>query len=94
MISGIPKLDRAVLGWSIGGVMLWRTGSPAYEIAAVGFFAGHLLYIQAHHGVSPPLLLGGISVLLAPAIILIEPHYAGVQQLVLTIIVAACAPMR
>jgi signal transduction histidine kinase/CheY-like chemotaxis protein len=81
----------AVLGWSVGGVMLWRTDSPAYEIAAVGFFAGHLLYIQAHHGVSPPLLLGGIWVLLAPAIILIEPHYVGVQQLVLTIIVAACA---
>ncbi len=81
----------AVLGWSVGGVMLWRTGSPAYEIAAVGFFAGHLLYIQAHHGASPPLLIGSLWVLLAPAIMLVEPHYAGAQQLVLSIIVAACA---
>jgi signal transduction histidine kinase/CheY-like chemotaxis protein len=79
-----------VLAWSVAGVILWRTGSPPYEIAAVGFFAGHLLYIQAHHGASPPLLLGSVSVLLAPAIMLVDPHYAGVPQMVLAIIVAAC----
>jgi signal transduction histidine kinase/CheY-like chemotaxis protein len=80
----------AVLGWSVGGVLLWRTGVPAYEIAAVAFFTGHLLYIQAHHGVSPPLLLGSVSVLLAPAVMLVEPHYGGAQQFVLLLMVIAC----
>ena len=87
--AGVHAL--AVLTWSVAGMILWQTGQPAYEIAAVGFFAGHLLYIQAHHGASPPLLLGGLSVLLAPAIMLVQPHYGGAQQLVIAIIVAACA---
>jgi signal transduction histidine kinase/CheY-like chemotaxis protein len=80
-----------VCAWTAVGVILWRTGLPVCEIAAIGFFAGHLLYIQAHHGDSPALLAGSLSTLFAPAIMLVEPHYSGAGQLVLEIIVAACA---
>jgi two-component system, sensor histidine kinase len=77
--------------WSIVGILLWRTGSPACEIAAVAFFAGHLLYIQAHHGSSPALVGASASALVAPFIVVAQPRYAGPDQMVLAIAVAACA---
>ena len=80
-----------VCAWSMAGLFFWRSGQGVGELAAIAFFTGHLLYVQAHHGASPPLLLASLPVLLAPAIVAADPHYQGLEQLALVILVTAAA---
>src|SRR5438309_10764563 len=36
----------AVTTWSAAGAILWNAASPASDVAAAGFFAGHLPYVE------------------------------------------------
>jgi 3-dehydroquinate synthase len=59
----------AVPTWSMAGVLLWGAPDPACQVAGAAFFAGHLLYIQAHHGHSPGAALPALPAVLLPAVV-------------------------
>jgi signal transduction histidine kinase/CheY-like chemotaxis protein len=80
----------AVPAWTALGAILWASPSPACQIAAAGFMAGHLLYIQAHNCHSPGALLPSLPAVIAPAVIpLLVPHFSGADQVVVTVIMLA-----
>lgn len=80
----------AVPIWSLAGVLLWADDSPACQLAGAGFFAGHLLYIQALHAHSPgaaaPTLPSVALPMLTP---LLLPHFSGSDQLIVCLAMAA-----
>ena len=75
--------------WSAIGIVLWSSPNPACQIAAAGFFAGHMLYIQAHQAHSPGALIPAMSAFVAPGALLIIPRYSGMDQLIIAIIMFA-----
>src|SRR6185436_17148890 len=76
----------AVPAWTLLGVILWASPSPACQIAGAGFMAGHLLYIQAHYCHSPGALLTSLPAVVAPAIVpLMVPHFTGADQVIVTV---------
>src|SRR5207245_2379503 len=70
----------AVTVWSSAGTIQWFSGSPATNVAAAGFFAGHLLYVEAHHSRSPGSMVPAAAALLSPRSVVIWPHYHGMDQ--------------
>ena len=85
MIYGI-----AVPIWSLAGVLLWAADSSACQLAGAGFFAGHLLYIQALHAHSPGAAAPTLpSVILPTATPLVLPHFQGTDQLIVCLAMAA-----
>ena len=80
----------AVPIWSLAGVVLWTSENPACHLAGAGFFAGHLLYIQAHHAHSPGAALPVLPSVVLPALTpLLIPHYAGTDQAIVCLAMAA-----
>ncbi len=76
--------------WSLVGVLLWTSPNPACHIAAAGFWAGHLLYIQVHQARSLGALLPCTSALITPIVTpLLIPQYQGMDQAVVMLIMAA-----
>ena len=73
----------AVTVWSAAGAILWSSGSTASDVAAAGFFAGHLLYVEAHHSRSPGSMIPATAALLSPMIVVAVPHYHGMDQLMI-----------
>jgi signal transduction histidine kinase/CheY-like chemotaxis protein len=71
----------AVSVWSAAGAVLWSAHSAAADVAAAGFFAGHLLYVEAHHSRSPGSMVPATAALAAPLVMVILPHYYGMDQL-------------
>lgn len=80
----------AVPIWSLAGVLLWAADSSACQLAGAGFFAGHLLYIQALHAHSPgaaaPVLPSVVLPMLTPIVL---PHFQGTDQLIVCLAMAA-----
>ena len=80
----------AVPAWSVAGVLLWASGNPACQLAAAGFFAGHLLYIQTLHAHSPGAALPVLPSMVLPALVpWLIPHHHGVDQAILGLAMAA-----
>ena len=80
----------AVPIWSLAGVLLWASDNPACQLAGAGFFAGHLLYIQALHAHSPGAAAPTLpSVILPTATPILLPHFHGVDQLIVCLAMAA-----
>ena len=70
-----------ITAWSAGGAILWASPNPACQLAGAAFFAGHLLYLETHHGRSLGALIPALPALLLPAVApLAVPHYHGVDQ--------------
>ena len=76
----------AVSVWSGVGAILWSAGSAACDVAAAAFFAGHLLYLGAHHSRSPGAMVPAVPALLAPLIVLAAPHYHGLDQVMVGLV--------
>jgi signal transduction histidine kinase/CheY-like chemotaxis protein len=71
----------AVSVWSAAGAILWSSANPACQLAGAAFFAGHLLYVETHHGRSIGALIPALPALVLPAVIpLAAPHYHGLNQ--------------
>ncbi|HEY3949157.1 ATP-binding protein [Phenylobacterium sp.] len=71
----------ATLAWSAAGAVLWSQAHVASQLAGAAFFAGHLLYLDTHHGRSMGSLIPAMPALAAPAIApLVVPHYHGLDQ--------------
>ncbi|MDB5493860.1 MAG: hypothetical protein JWP86_1197, partial [Phenylobacterium sp.] len=70
----------AVSVWSAVGAVLWSAHTAAADVAAAGFFAGHLLYIEAHHSRSPGSMIPATAALIAPFVVVLSPHYHGMDQ--------------
>jgi len=80
----------AVPIWSLAGVILWASENPACHLAGAGFFAGHLLYIQAHHAHSSGAAIPVLPSVLLPAIVpLAIPHFDGADQIIVCLAMAA-----
>jgi signal transduction histidine kinase/AmiR/NasT family two-component response regulator len=78
----------AVSVWSAAGAVLWSAHSAAADVAAAGFFAGHLLYVEAHHSRSPGAMIPATAALLAPLLVLVSPHYHGMDQVMVGLTMA------
>lgn len=71
----------AIATWSAAGVILWASGHVACQVAGLVFFAGHLLYLDAHHGRSVGALLPALPALAAPALApLVVAHFHGLDE--------------
>jgi signal transduction histidine kinase/CheY-like chemotaxis protein len=71
----------ATLAWSSAGAVLWDQSHAAIQLVGATFFAGHLLYLDTHHGRSMGALVPALPALAAPALApLLIPHYRGVDQ--------------
>ena len=81
----------AVTVWSSAGTILWFARTPASDVAAAGFFAGHLLYVEAHHSRSPGSMIPAGAAMLAPLSVLIWPHYHGMDQWLVALTMALVA---
>ena len=80
----------AVTAWSSAGAILWSSNHAACQLAGAAFFAGHLLYIDTHHGRSLGALIPALPALAAPALApLIIPHYHGVDQVLVEVTMLA-----
>jgi signal transduction histidine kinase/ActR/RegA family two-component response regulator len=80
----------AVAAWSAAGALLWASDHPACQLVGAAFFAGHLLYIDTHHGRSLGALIPALPALAAPALApLIIPHYHGVDQVLVEVTMLA-----
>lgn len=80
----------ATLAWTAAGAILWAQNNAACQLAGVAFFAGHLLYLQSHHGRSIGSLMPALPALAAPAIApWVAPHYHGVNQLLVVVTMLA-----
>jgi signal transduction histidine kinase/ActR/RegA family two-component response regulator len=83
-------LAMAVLAWCLAGVFLWQAPSAACHLAGAAFWAGHLLYLQAHHAHSPGASIPSLPALAAPALVpLVVPHFSGVDQIIVCLTLAA-----
>ena len=72
----------AVVAWSSAGAILWSSSHVACQLAGVGVFAGHLLYLNTLHGRSMGALIPALPALAAPALApLMVPHYHGTDQI-------------
>ena len=72
----------AVVAWSSAGAILWSSSHVACQLAGVGFFAAHLLYLNTLHGRSMGALIPALPGLAAPAVApLMVPHYHGTDQI-------------
>jgi len=80
----------AVPLWSLAGVILWADDNPACQLAGAGFFAGHLLYIQALHAHSPGAAAPVLPSVILPIVVpLALPHFHGTDQLIVCLGMAA-----
>jgi signal transduction histidine kinase/CheY-like chemotaxis protein len=80
----------AVPIWSLAGVLLWASDSSACQLAGAGFFAGHLLYIQALHAHSPGAAAPTLPSVILPTVTpLALPHFQGTDQLIVCLAMAA-----
>jgi len=80
----------AVPTWSMAGVLLWSSSSPACELAGAAFFAGHLLYMQSHHSHSLGAALPTVPGTILPAFVpLLIPHFHGVDQVIVFLTMVA-----
>jgi len=76
----------AVPAWSTAGAILWASPNAACQIAGAAFFAGHLLYIETHHGRSLGALVPALSGLAMPALTpVLVPHFHGVDQVLVEV---------
>jgi signal transduction histidine kinase/CheY-like chemotaxis protein len=79
-----------ITAWSVGGAILWNSANPACQLAGAAFFAGHLLYLETHHGSSMGALVPALPALILPAIApLATPHYHGVDQVLVEVTLMA-----
>jgi signal transduction histidine kinase len=80
----------AVAAWSAAGALLWASNHVACELAGLAFFAGHLLYLDTHHGRSMGALVPALPALVAPALApLVVPHFHGVDQILIEVTMLA-----
>ncbi|THD54170.1 MAG: response regulator [Phenylobacterium sp.] len=80
----------AIAAWSAAGAILWASNHVACEIAGLAFFAGHLLYLDTHHGRSLGALIPALPALVAPALApLIVPHFHGIDQILVEVTMLA-----
>ncbi|MGZ6020155.1 MAG: ATP-binding protein [Phenylobacterium sp.] len=80
----------AVTVWSAAGAILWTSGHLASELAGAAFFAGHLLYLDTHHGRSMGSLIPALPGLVAPAVApLVAPHFHGTDQILVEVTMLA-----
>jgi signal transduction histidine kinase len=80
----------AIPTWSMSGVLLWSSASPACLVASAAFFGGHLLYIQAYHAHSPGAAFPALPAMLAPALVaLLMPRFHGVDQIIVCLTLGA-----
>ena len=80
----------AISAWSSVGVILWTARSAAAEVTAAAFFAGHLLYVEAHHSRSPGAMIPATPALAAPLLTIgLSPHFSGMDQLMVMIAMIA-----
>jgi signal transduction histidine kinase len=77
----------AVGAWSAAGAILWSSSSTACMIAGAAFFAGHLLYVETHHGRSLGALLPTLPAFAAPVIApFAVQHFHGLDQLLVCVV--------
>jgi len=81
----------AVTSWSSAGAILWEAHQVAADVAAAGFFAGHLLYVEAHHSRSPGSMLPASAAVLSPLLVVLQPHYGGMDQWLVGVTMALVA---
>ena len=80
----------AVCAWSAAGAILWSSSHGACQLAGAAFFAGHLLYLDTHHGRSMGSLVPALPGLIAPALApLVVAHYHGVDQVLVEVTMLA-----
>jgi len=86
----VATYGAAVTAWSAAGAILWSSDRPACQLIGIAFFAGHLLYIDSHHGRSLGALLPALPGLAAPAVApLAVPHYHGLDQVLVEVAMLA-----
>jgi two-component system, sensor histidine kinase len=86
----VANYAAGVTAWSGAGAILWASGHPACQLVGTAFFAGHLLYIDTHHGRSLGALIPALPGLAAPAVApLAMPHYHGLDQLLVEVAMLA-----
>jgi signal transduction histidine kinase len=80
----------AVAVWSSAGAILWSSSHVAGQLAGAAFFAGHLLYLDTHHGRSMGSLVPALPGLAAPALApFIVPHNHGVDKILVEVTMLA-----
>jgi signal transduction histidine kinase/ActR/RegA family two-component response regulator len=94
-VYGVIYLSGASLmpyAYAALGLLLWRSGRPAYEVAAVGMWAGQLLYAQNFCARSRSLLIavGVPSILMPLAVPMILRRFEGLDQIVVMVMVTLC----
>jgi signal transduction histidine kinase/ActR/RegA family two-component response regulator len=88
-LSGASLMPYAYAGL---GLLLWRTGRPAYEVAAIGMWAGQLLYAQNFCARSRSLLIavGVPSILMPLTVPLILRRFEGLDQVIVMVMLTLC----
>jgi signal transduction histidine kinase len=82
----------AVGSWSAAGAILWSSADPACQIAGAAFFAGHLLYVETHHGRSLGAMIPTFPAFVAPILVpILAPHFHGLSQALIEIIMLTVA---
>ncbi|HXA40314.1 MAG TPA: ATP-binding protein [Phenylobacterium sp.] len=80
----------AIAAWSAAGAILWSSSHVACQLAGMAFFAGHLLYLDTHHGRSIGALIPALPALAAPALApLLVQHFHGVDQVLVEVTMLA-----
>jgi signal transduction histidine kinase/ActR/RegA family two-component response regulator len=80
----------AVLIWTVPGALFWLSERTVCQVAAAGYFGGHLLYLQAHQGRSPATALTALPSAVAPLLFpILFPHFRGLDQALVITIMAA-----
>ncbi len=80
------------LMWSGVGVLLWLAPRPACHLAAIAFWAGHMIYAQNFYLKSrASMLQTALVTVLAPIVIpVLVPYFHGGDQLILLSILVLC----
>ena len=94
-LNGTAFLASSVIlpiAYSAFGLLLWRSGRPAFEAAAIAMWAGQLLYAQNFCARSRSLLVAvGVPSTLMPLLVpMALPRFAGLDQVILMIMIALC----